>query len=130
MKLELTLVRLKKTREPVAIYEMENDIVELGNKIDMITSPSECEYLDCEINIPFSMVCSGQFPDFATNEESQFEAIESMRPGEDFCSELLELFTDNSSLWMDMPNGFDYLSRNRSFEDRFTGQESTEEDVF
>lgn len=130
MIIELTLVRLKKTREPVAIYEMENDIVELGNKIDIITSPSDCEYLDCEINVPFSMVCTGQFPDFATSEQSQFEAIESMRPGEDFCAELLELFTDNSSHWMDMPSGFDYLSANRSFEDRFTEQEATGEDVF
>ena len=130
MKIELTLVRLKRTREPVAVYEIVNDIVELGNKVDTITSPSECEYLDCEINIPFSMICAGQFPDFATNEESQFEAIESMYMGEDWCSELQSFFTDNSSLWVEMPVGFDYLGINRKFEDRFFESEIAREDIF
>ena len=130
MKIELTLVRLKSTREPVAIYEREDDIVELGNKIDIVTYPGACQYLDCEINMPFSMICTGQFPDFATDEDSQFDAIESMCLGEQICLELQSLFTDNTSLWVDMPTEFDYLSSSKSFEYRFHDGERTKEDIF
>lgn len=119
MKIELTLVRLKRTREPVAVFEKTDSIVHLGQMIDEITSPGDCEYMDAEIDLKLSMLCACQFPDFATNEQIQYDAISSMCMGDEMAIQILDLFSDSSTFWIEMPSGFDYLSAKNSVEDRF-----------
>lgn len=130
MIIEVTLVRLKRTREPVAIYESVDNIVELGIKIDQIVDPQECEYLDAEMEIDFSLVCRGQFPEFSVREEVQLEAIEAFVPDNEMAFTMLELFTDSSSLWCEMPQGFDYLSSRPDEERFYNDSQPQEEDIF
>ena len=130
MKLNLTIIRLIETREPVAIYEQVNDIMELGFRIDEITDPKICEYSDVELDVPFEMVCGGQFPKFTVCENEQFDAIAAMSPGDDVTIELLKCFLDPDVLWMEMPVDFDYLASSSPNKCDFIESDQDGKDIF
>jgi len=56
MKINVTLVRCKETKEPVAVFEQVDDIVRLGQMIDELTDPSICQYADHKIKIEFGIL--------------------------------------------------------------------------
>jgi hypothetical protein len=113
--INITLVRLKKTKEPVAVFENDMDITELGKAIDEITDPSECEYVDIDIFVPLQI-------NFFSHCVEDEDCHENARIGFNFMEEILSYMKDDFLSWIPMPRNYDYLSINLETENRFRGE--------
>jgi hypothetical protein len=59
MIIDLTVVRIKESKEIVGIFEHEQSLIELFWKVDQILSPLDCEYTDMDhVEIPFEILFS------------------------------------------------------------------------
>ena len=130
--IDVTLVRHKETKEPVAIFEQENDIVALGRKIDEVSDPSMCQYTDVTIEFDFTLFFEGSFSDFMSCNDEQSKCFESSRFSSETCDELVEYFTDDITDWCDFPDHFDCLCAGLDIEDRFweEREQPKEGDIF
>jgi len=131
--IDVTMVRSKETKEPVAIFEQTSDLVSLGAMIDEIVDPALCEYSDQTISIDLGLIFSNPTPEFIENQERQSEAISLGGFSSGMCYQILEYFLCNIIEWVEFPENFDSLSSDLDFEDRFWGskfKESNEKDVF
>lgn len=129
MYIEVTMVRLKDTKEPVLIVEHTDDIVHLGQLVDYVTSPSHCEYTDATLEVDLEMVCMGSFPKFASCEDEAGSAVSGFSMGVAMAESVLDLFQDEFLHWIDMPEGFDFMSTDIAIEGRYYSN-GTSEAVF
>lgn len=130
MYVELTIVRLAETKEPVAVFDQVDCIALLGSMIDEVTDPASCEYADVFIDLPITLLLSTQKPDFMKDEYSQIDATDSMHMGWEMSESIKNVYIDDSIEWLEMPQNFRYLGAHKSIESRFKHDASIEGDVF
>jgi hypothetical protein len=124
-----TLVRMKKTKEPVAIFERENDIIELGRKVDEVCDPSLCEYLDIDLNVNFSLLC--HIGSHVIDDTDFYEEIISGATLTGSMSQsIATAFQNKKNKWLGLPCGVDFLSTGLSIDDRFGACSESSKDVF
>ena len=69
IELELTIVRLTKTKEPVAVFDRVDCIFKLGFKTDEVANPTECEYADVEVLCDFEVFFKSKFESDCEDDE-------------------------------------------------------------
>ena len=106
--LELTFVRLKCTKEPVAIFEKVNCMAKLAFLIDEIATPSDCEYCDQPMKIELSILFSFGMGRFWRQDNSAI--AESASFGFNFLSEIEDVYTDEDIEWCEIPAFVDSIS--------------------
>ena len=101
MDIEFTLVRLKRTKEPVAFFERVDDIIELCQKIDFICSPADCEYADCPVDLPFSLY----FPMKKEKGVDDAEIVGAAVVSDIMAEAMVDAFDDPDNQWTSFPDG-------------------------
>lgn len=119
IELELTIVRLKKTKEPVAIFDRVDCIFKLGFKTDEVANPAACEYADVEILCDFEVFFKSRFK--SDCEEDEF--FDKASFGFDMLSEAHDKFNSSDVEWCEFPEGFNYLQTSGEVEDRMLSKE-------
>ena len=130
MEIELTLVRITKTKEPVIATSYTGDIIELGRRIDEVTDPYGCEYKDVTVECSLQINWSDRAPNY--KEMDELEKVDFIDHGsfpEGLCLSLLDEFEDDHG-WTEMPEGGNYLVVGPTLDERFSGPRKSIEDVF
>ncbi len=117
----LTLVRMRETGEPVAVFEHVDDLITLGRMIEEVTDPSECQYADADIAFDFGLLFPEPTPDFSDSEEVAGDVMDSAELCWQGKSKILDVFVDDETEWCDFPFGLDCLSINAPLADRLSG---------
>ena len=117
--ISVTLVRMIETKEPVALFDRVDDIVELGKLIDEVTDPSLCEYLDCELALKLKLHYSNPEDEFeGLDDEQKFDVYCEFKSGFEMIDGIQKAFEQEDE-WQPMIPKFDYLSNNLELEHRF-----------
>ena len=119
IEIELTIVRMTKTKEPVAIFNRFDCIFRLGQNVDQVTDPSLCEYADVEITCSLEVFFYKTFK--SKNDDSEF--FDNASLGYDFLSEAQDKFDSSDTEWCEFPSGFDYVSSHGDATDRLLKSE-------
>lgn len=119
IELELTIVRLTKTKEPVAIFNRFDCIFHLGQNVDQVTDPALCEYADVEITCSLEVFF---YKSFKNKGDEEF--FENASLGWDFLSEAQDKFASADTEWCEFPSGFDYVSSSGDATDRLLKSEA------
>lgn len=119
--LQLTLVRLTETKEPVAVFDRQDCIFTLGRKTDEVTDPALCEYADVEIFCEIEILFKSQFFEWPLEDESEFSE------GASFGFQMLDCvqdkYLDENIEWCEFPSGYDYLKSDGDADDRLLKSE-------
>lgn len=110
--MKMTLVRMIETKEPVMALDQIDDLVFLGQTVDMITDPGACEYLDIDIEMPIQIFYPDNLKWKTLDADEKSEVFCSAEFGTDMADSLHEAFTRKRG-WIAFPQGFDFLSRDR-----------------
>lgn len=102
--IEVTMVRLKGSHEPVAIYGQVNDLIALGRMVDEIVDPAACDYADCVINVDFGIVCSRN-SSYGDNNEILYAGLMTLPMFESIAPK----FKSKKTKWTEFPEDFDFL---------------------
>jgi hypothetical protein len=108
MKMELTVVRLKLTQEPVAVFEKQNCMVKLASLIDEVTTPSDCEYADYSADVDFAILFGSPMDKDWRDDETA--VCDSARIGWGLLSEMEDIFSDPDIIWAEIPVFIDAIA--------------------
>lgn len=120
IELGLTIVRLIKTKEPVAVFDRVDCIFKLGFKTDEVANPTECEYADVEVLCDFEVFFKSKFE--SDCEDDEF--FDKASFGFDMLSEVHDKFNCADVEWCAFPEGFNYLQTSGEVEDRLLSKEA------
>lgn len=112
--LEITLVRLIGTGEPVAVFDRVKSINELARKVDEVATPSDCEYVDAVIKTDFSLLFAS--PMGKIWQDSGEDFLEGASIGYGMLSEIEDLFLDEFLEWSEIPKEIDSICLRRDAE--------------
>ena len=100
IKLELTVVRMKATQEPVAVFDKVKTIGKLVNKIDEVTTPSDCEYADVQIQCDISIFFRQSMGEFWKEDDDSI--LDNCEIGWSMASEIESIFNDDEIEWAEI----------------------------
>ena len=110
--IDVTLVRAKETKEPVAVFEQQDDLVSLGLKVDEVIDPGQCQYADYKINMDFGILFQ-----LTGDDHDEIIGCGGMTPA--MADSISAAFKNKKIKWVDFPGGFDCLSTGIELDQRF-----------
>lgn len=117
--IEVTLVRLKETKEPVGVYSKNYDIVSLCNMIDSVCDPSLTEYRDAELEFNFGIEFHKKSVQQEYDEGVSYSCIESASMCEEMSLAIIDAYEDESAEWCGCPDGLNFMSSDLDISQRF-----------